>query len=625
MNTISVAQIWLLKIDTKLKLAATLDSASLQVDPSLCGVSNMQTLPAQKPSHSASEYAANSSTVRKSQDQNQTKHASNSSANNLPKDGLKGLRDHWKADIMSGFIVFLIALPLSLGIAMASGVPPMAGIISAIIGGVVVSLISGSHVTINGPAAGLIVVVLCSVDRLGGGTLGYKGTLAAIVVSGAILVVLGLSKAGELGKLFPASVIHGMLAAIGIIIMTKQLPYMLGVSVEAKEPIALVMAIPTMIAHLNPAIATIAFVSLLLLIAHSMSEHRLVKKIPAPVIVIAVAVALGSCFGLDKPHQYNLLGMQHQIEPLKCLIALPKNVMDGIVMPDFSHLNSYAFWLSVLSITLIQGLESLLSCTAVDRLDAHRRQANLSRDVAAVGCGTVVSGMLGGLPIIAEIVRSSANISNGAQTRWSNFFHGLFVLLALLFAASIINRIPLSALAAILIVTGYKLAAPRVFKEIHEIGIEQTIVFLTTIVATLSTDLLIGVSIGIGTKLVLHSVRGAALSNLFSAKVTSQTQPDGSIRLAVSGALIFSNYLSLKRQLDRISKGKRVLIDLSAARLIDHSVMEHLHFYSEEYSRIGGTFDIIGLNRHESASKHPLSARRLKTGTYTLPQTQIGI
>lgn len=625
MNTISVAQIWLLKIDTKLKLAATLDSASLQVDPSLCGVSNMQTLPAQKPSHSASEYAANSSTVRKSQDQNQTKHASNSSANNLPKDGLKGLRDHWKADIMSGFIVFLIALPLSLGIAMASGVPPMAGIISAIIGGVVVSLISGSHVTINGPAAGLIVVVLCSVDRLGGGTLGYKGTLAAIVVSGAILVVLGLSKAGELGKLFPASVIHGMLAAIGIIIMTKQLPYMLGVSVEAKEPIALVMAIPTMIAHLNPAIATIAFVSLLLLIAHSMSEHRLVKKIPAPVIVIAVAVALGSCFGLDKPHQYNLLGMQHQIEPLKCLIALPKNVMDGIVMPDFSHLNSYAFWLSVLSITLIQGLESLLSCTAVDRLDAHRRQANLSRDVAAVGCGTVVSGMLGGLPIIAEIVRSSANISNGAQTRWSNFFHGLFVLLALLFAASIINRIPLSALAAILIVTGYKLAAPRVFKEIHEIGIEQTIVFLTTIVATLSTDLLIGVSIGICTKLVLHSVRGAALSNLFSAKVTSQTQPDGSIRLAVSGALIFSNYLSLKRQLDRISKGKRVLIDLSAARLIDHSVMEHLHFYSEEYSRIGGTFDIIGLNRHESASKHPLSARRLKTGTYTLPQTQIGI
>jgi MFS superfamily sulfate permease-like transporter len=585
----------------------------------------MQTLPAQKHRHSTPNYTTHSQAARETQSQIQTERPTCLNAKSLPKDGLSGLREHWKADIMSGFIVFLIALPLSLGIAMASGVPPMAGIISAIVGGVVVSLISGSHVTINGPAAGLIVVVLCSVDRLGGGTIGYKGTLAAIVVSGAILVVLGLSKAGELGKLFPASVIHGMLAAIGIIIMTKQLPYMLGVSVEAKEPIALAMAIPSMIAHLNPAIAIVAFVSLLLLIAHGMCEHKLVKKIPAPVIVIAVAVALGSCLDLDKLHQYQLLGVQHQIEPLKCLIALPKNVMDGIVLPDFSHLNTYAFWLSVLSITLIQGLESLLSCTAVDRLDAHRRQANLSRDVAAVGCGTVVSGMLGGLPIIAEIVRSSANISNGAQTRWSNFFHGLFVLLALLFAASIINRIPLSALAAILIVTGYKLAAPRVFKEIHEIGIEQTIVFLTTIVATLSTDLLIGVSIGICTKLTLHTLRGAALSNLFTAKVNSQTQPDGSIRVAISGALIFSNYLSFKRQLDRIPQGKRVLVDLSAARLIDHSVMEHLHFYSEEYCRTGGTFNIAGLNRHESASKHPLSARRLKTGTYTLPQRQIGI
>ncbi|MDQ5935901.1 MAG: hypothetical protein QG574_3222 [Cyanobacteriota bacterium erpe_2018_sw_21hr_WHONDRS-SW48-000092_B_bin.40] len=540
----------------------------------------------------------------------------------LPQDGLTGLRQHWKTDIMSGFIVFLIALPLSLGIAMASGVPPMAGIISAIVGGVLVSLISGSHVTINGPAAGLIVVVLCSVDRLGGGSLGYKGTLAAIVVSGAILAVLGLSKAGELGKLFPASVIHGMLAAIGIIIMTKQLPYMLGVSVEAKEPMALIMALPTMIAHLNPAIAAIAFVSLLLLIGHGLSEHKLVKKIPAPVIVIAVAVALGSGFGLDKPHQYQLLGVQHHIEPLKCLIALPKNVMDGIVLPDFSHINSYAFWLSVLSITLIQGLESLLSCTAVDRLDAHRRQANLSRDVAAVGCGTMVSGMLGGLPIIAEIVRSSANISNGAQTRWSNFFHGLFVLLALLFAASIINKIPLSALAAILIVTGYKLAAPHVFKEINAIGIEQTIVFLTTIIATLSSDLLIGVAIGICTKLVLHLVRGTAIANLFKANVNSQIQPDGSVRIAVKGALIFSNYLSLKRQLDRIPQSKRVLVDLSAARLIDHSVMEHLHFYAEEYSRSGGSLSVVGLNRHESASKHPLSARRLTTGTYRLLQAE---
>ncbi len=542
--------------------------------------------------------------------------ASESRVRSVPKDGLRGLRDNWKSDIVSGFIVFMIALPLSLGIAMASGVPPMAGIISAIVGGVVVSLISGSYVTINGPAAGLIVVVLCSIDRLGGGTAGYRGTLAAIVVAGAILVVLGLMRAGELGKVFPASVVHGMLAAIGIIIMSKQLPYVLGVTAEAKEPVALIMSIPAMVAHLNPVIAAIGFVSLLLLILHSLTRNTRIKKIPAPVIVIIVATALGSCFGLNQAHEYNLLGTQHQIEPLKCLVALPKNVMDGITMPDFSSFHTYAFWLSVLSITLIQGVESLLSCAAVNRLDPYRRQAHLSRDVAAVGFGTMVSGMLGGLPIIAEIVRSSANVANGARTRWSNFFHGIFLLLALLFAASLINRIPLSALAALLLVTGYKLTAPRVFKEVNAVGIEQTIVFMTTIVAVLSTDLLIGVLIGIAAKIGLHMARGASIPNLFRAKVRCLFQSDDSIDVIIGGALVFSNYLSLKSNLEKIPQGKTVRVDLSNARLVDHSVMEHLHHYGEEYARTGGTFNIVGLDQHERASNHPLSARRLASRAY---------
>lgn len=544
--------------------------------------------------------------------QQEAQDSSHSNSKTLPKDGMSGLTAHWRSDILSGFIVFMIALPLSLGIAMASGVPPMAGLISAIIGGVLVSLISGSHVTINGPAAGLIVVVLCSVERLGGGTSGYRGALAAIVVSGAILFILGLMRAGELGKLFPATVIHGMLAAIGIIIMAKQLPYLFGVSVEAKEPIALFMSIPAMIAHLNPAITATALASLLLLIGHSAIKNRLLKKIPAPVIVIVAAVALGSILGLDQEHKYHFCGMQYQIEPAKCLIRLPKNVIEGIVLPDFSRLNTYAFWVSVLAITLIQGLESLLSCTAVDRLDPHRRQANLSRDVAAVGLGSVVSGMLGGLPIIAEIVRSSANITNGADTRWSNFFHGLFLLFSLLFAAALINKIPLCALAAILIVTGYKLTAPKVFKEVNALGREQTVIFLTTILAVLFTDLLIGVAVGIVTKLVLHLGRGAALSNLFKAQLSTKLRLDDSIEIIVSGALLFSNYLSFKKALDNLPQGRYVLVNLRTTQLIDHSVMEHLHHFSEDYNRKGGAFEIVGLDQHESASRHPLSARRLK-------------
>ncbi|MBS1997834.1 MAG: SulP family inorganic anion transporter [Cyanobacteria bacterium SZAS LIN-2] len=526
-------------------------------------------------------------------------------------DGLAGLRENWTTDIVSGFVVFLIALPLSLGIAMASGVPPMAGIISAIVGGLVVSMISGSHVTINGPAAGLIVVVLCSVERLGGGVLGYRATLAAIVISGAILVLLGVLRAGQLGKIVPASVVHGMLAAIGIIIMAKQLPFMLGTTALAREPLTLLLSTPAMIGHLNPALAAIGLVSLLILVLHGLNTDARIKRIPAPIIVIVAAVAMSMSFGLDQSHSYFCLGKMHQIDPVKCLVVLPKNVLDGLVLPDFSLTGSYAFWLSVLSITLIQGLESLLSCTAVDRLDPLGRRAHLSRDIAAVGLGSMVAGTLGGLPIIAEIVRSTANVASGARTRWSNFFHGLFALLALIFAAGLINRIPLAALAAILIVTGYKLAAPRIFREVHAVGIEQTIIFVTTIVATLSTDLLIGVMAGISTKIVLHLLRGADLRNLLTARVEAINYADDSIDLVAGGSLLFSNYLSLKAKLDQLPQGKMVWLDLSAVDLIDHSVMEHLHHFAEDYNRRGGEFHLVGLEGHQSASKHPLAARKL--------------
>ena len=280
------------------------------------------------------------------------------SIKNIPKTGFAGLKENWRADILSGFIVFLIALPLSLGIAIASGVPPVAGLITAIIGGLLVSRISGSFVTINGPAAGLIVVILASVDRLGGGSDGYHGTLAAVVVAGVALGVTGLLKAGKLGQFFPLSAVHGMLAAIGIIIIAKQMNAMLGVKPLAKEPLLLFAELPRSLANLNPEIATIGLVSLGILIVYSLIKNKALKKIPAPIIVVLVAVALGRFFDLEHPHSYLMGGHQYALDPKKFLVILPNNIMDGITHPDFSKIASYAFWISAVSIiTLFRVLK----------------------------------------------------------------------------------------------------------------------------------------------------------------------------------------------------------------------------------------------------------------------------
>lgn len=529
----------------------------------------------------------------------------------IPKDGLAGLKQNWKSDLVSGFILFLIALPLSLGIAMASGAPPMAGIISAIIGGMLVSQINGSFVTINGPAAGLIVVILASVERLGGGSEGYHCTLAAIVVSGIILFLMGKFRAGALGKFFPATVVHGMLAAIGIIIILKQLPFMLGVKAPAKEPLEILVRTPEMFAHLNPEIALIGFVSMAILIVHSLIQNSHIKRIPAPIVVVAFSVIAGAFFGFSQSHTYDFMGHTYSIDPKTMLVRLPANPMEGFAFPDFCKIADGAFWMSVLAITLVQGIETLLSCAAVDRLDAFGRHADLSKDLAGVGAGSAISGAVGGLPMIAEIVRSTANVTNGARTRWSNFFHGSFILAFVLLAAGLINMIPLASLAALLVFTGYRLASPKVFRSTQAIGTEQTILFVTTIIATLATDLLVGVSIGIATKFLLHLFHGAPVNRLFKANVRITEEPEKTV-VQIKDAAIFSNYLSLQKALDSLPKNKPIVCDLSRTALVDHSSMDHLFHYSKDLEKIGCTFEIVGLDFHKADSKHPLSARRLQ-------------
>ncbi|PIQ26284.1 sulfate transporter [bacterium (Candidatus Blackallbacteria) CG17_big_fil_post_rev_8_21_14_2_50_48_46] len=529
----------------------------------------------------------------------------------LPKDGLAGLKENLRFDLSSGFQIFLIALPLSLGIALASGMPPMAGIISAIVGGLVVSMISGSYVTINGPAAGLIVIIVGGVETLGQGNmaLGYRLTLAAIVVAGIIQMAFGLLKAGKLSAYFPAPAVHGMLAAIGIIIMAKQAHTVLGVKPHTKETLEVIAEIPHSLMHANGEIAIIGLICLAVTVLWAFMPIQALKKIPGPLVVVLVGIVLGHVFHLDKTHMSTLWGHEHEIGP-QYLINLPGSVVKGIVFPDFSHFATGAFWTVVISIALIASLESLLSALAVDKLDVYGRRANLNKDIFAVGVGSTISGLLGGLPMIAEIVRSSANINNGARTRWANFFHGGFMLLFVAAAPGLIHQIPLASLAALLVFTGFRLASPKEFIHTYKTGPEQLAIFVTTIVCVLATDLLIGVACGIILKLIIHAYRGVAFKDLFKLQFHVHETEAGHYLVTVESSAVFSNLIGLKSELESLPAGKTVIFDFSKSYLIDHSFMEYVHHYAKDYKREGGICEINGLDQHKSISEHPLASRK---------------
>ncbi|MFN3404736.1 MAG: SulP family inorganic anion transporter [Cytophagaceae bacterium] len=528
----------------------------------------------------------------------------------IPATGFAGLLQNWKADMLSGFLVFLIALPLCLGIAMASGFPPIAGIMTAVVGGIIVTLFQGAHVAIKGPAAGLIVIVFGAVESLGKGDaiLGYKLTLAVIVASGIIQVLFGLFRTGVLGDFFPSSAVHGMLAAIGIIIASKQVHTLLGVKPEAKSTLGLIAEIPQSILSMNPWIAVIGIVSLLILFLLPLIKNKWVRRIPGPMLVILVAIPLGHYFGLANNHVYLFLDQHFEMGP-NFLVTLPDNIIDGFAFPDFSQIftSESIYW--IIMFALVGSLESLLSNKAVDILDPYHRKSALNKDLVAVGIGNTICGFIGALPMISEIVRSSANINNGAKTKWSNWFHGMFLLGFVALAPGLIHQIPLAALAAMLIFTGFRLASPKVFVETYKVGKDQLTVFVTTLVVTLASDLIIGIFSGIAINFFLHLINGAPPKSLFSSQMDITRLDDSTYQVKVHHSAIFSNFISFKNKLDSIPQGSNIALDFSRVKIVDHSVMEHLHHYGEDYLKNGGQLRVTGMGHLKPLSKHPLAVR----------------
>ena len=539
---------------------------------------------------------------------------------NIPNDGFKGLKQNFSSDAMSGFLVFLLALPLSLGIAGASDFPPIYGLITAMIGGLVVSLFAGSLLTIKGPAAGLIVIVAGAVSELGHGNsdLGWKLALGAVVVAGVLQVIFGLLKLGSLSDFFPLSAVHGMLAAIGIIIISKQLHILVGMNplTEAGkpmvEPLELLAELKTTFANffMHKDVAIVGLVSLSIVFGWPMLPIKALKKIPSALVVLVVAIPLGMYFGIHNIADVKTASGE-VIKGFKPLLEFKEGLTDILrVNVSFDGMSQTGTFIKfVIMFALVGSLEALLTVKAIDMLDPFKRRSNTNKDLIAVGIGNIIAGVLGGLPMISEVARSSANVSNGAKTRWANFFHGVFILLFLIFAVTFSDLIPKAALAAMLIGVGWKLAHPREFGHMAKIGADQIAVFITTIIFTLATDLLIGIAAGIVLKLILHIARGASLSSLFSAKsqIVNNT-------VTVSGSAIFSNFIKVKKQIISLGYTENVTLDVTHCKLVDHSVIETLHHLKDDFKSEGGSLNIKGIEEFKNVgkSKHHLAARRKK-------------
>ncbi|HUQ90341.1 MAG TPA: SulP family inorganic anion transporter [Bryobacteraceae bacterium] len=490
-------------------------------------------------------------------------------------------RKSWfRHDGPAGLVVFLVALPLCLGIALSSGAPPFAGVIAGVVGGIVVSTLSGSHVSVSGPAVALVAIVAGSIQTLGS----YKAFLASVVLAGIFQLVLGILRAGSIADYVPNCVIRGMLAAIGIVIILKQIPHALGSDQDFEGDFSffgngtqntftdIVNSVPSA----SPGAVMIALVSLLILIAWDRLRRRvsLVKLFPGPVAAVLSGVALNQAFALWAPH--------FQMKEREHLVSLPvvqsaSAFFAQFQAPDFSVLGNQAVWIAAITIALFASVETLLSLEAADRLDPYLRTSSPNRELFAQGTGNIVSGMLGGLPLASVVVRTSANVYAGGQTRWAAFTHGVLLFIAALFIPGVLNLVPLASLAAVLMAVGYKLTKVELYKTIFRDGYAQFLPFIVTVMAIVFTGLLTGVLVGLAVGLLF-----VILANHHDA-ITVVSQ-DRFCLMRFNKDATFVNKSEMRRRLRDVPDNTHLIIDGTKALYIDRDIFEAVEDFRKSAS-----------------------------------------
>lgn len=488
---------------------------------------------------------------------------------------MKKYYTHIGANLSASIVVLLVALPLCLGIALASGAPLFSGIIAGVVGGVVVGLLSGSQLSVSGPAAGLTVIVATAILKLQV----YEAFLLAVVLAGIMQVAFGYVKAGIIGDYIPNSVIKGMLAAIGIILIMKQFPHLIGYDAdfEGDETFTqpdqnnTLSAIYAALNTITPIAVIIGISSIVILTVWEkpwIKKNSLLQFVPGPLVVVLFAVITNGILGANTG-----LGSLET----KHLVSLPvagstSEFISFFTMPNFNFIGNVQVWISAVTLAIVASLETLLGIEAVDKLDPLKRVTPPNRELKAQGVGNIISGLLGGLPLTSVIVRSSANVSAGGKTKQSTIIHGLLLLLCAALIPGLLNKIPLSALAAILIFTGYKLAKLSLFKEFYQKGFNQFVPFCATIIAILFTDLLIGISIGIAVSLVF-----IIRSNFKTAVLVVNDNDNYLIRFRKD--VSFLNKPIIKNELEQLPQNANLVIDVARAEYIDKDVIDEVNSF----------------------------------------------
>ncbi len=529
-----------------------------------------------------------------------------------------GLFAHLRNDLPASVVVFLVALPLCLGIALASGAPPITGLIAGIIGGIIVGSLSGSHVGVSGPAAGLAVIVLDAISDLG-----FELFLCAVVLAGLIQVAMGLARAGVLAYYFPSSVIKGMLAGIGVIIFLKQIPHAVGYnkdyegSVQFSQPgdENTLSAFSAMMDYVNPGsiLITIVALGLLLLWERPRIKQSRLGLVPGPLLAVVVGVLMALLFrGLDPLR----LGSSFYVD---LPIITFSNFGDVLRSPDFSGLTQLEIWKTAGVIAIVASLETLLCVEATDKMDPQKRVTPTNRELFAQGAGNTVSGLIGGLPITQVIVRSSANIQSGGKTKVSAVTHGFLLLFALLLIPEMLRLIPLASLAAVLFMVGYKLARPALFAEMWKKGKYQFVPFVATIVGVVFTDLLTGVMIGLAIGIFSILYNNYRVPFHFDPEKYEDGEP---IRVQLSEDVSFLNKASIQRTLTSLPEGAHVIIDATNTVDLDPDVEEIIRDAATAAPRHGATIELVGMDPGSPKSR-PGTASTIRRHVEGLRQAQL--
>ncbi len=493
-------------------------------------------------------------------------------------------------DVRAGIVVFLVALPLCLGIALASGAPLFSGLIAGIVGGIVVTVVSGSRHGVSGPAAGLAVMVAAGIE-----TLGIEAYLLAVIVCGIAQLVAAFLRAGVIAHYFPSSVIKGMLAGIGIILILKQIPHAFGYDQSWEGELEFFQRdghntfteIGYALEALSPGAILVTVLSLAILLLWqrpSFKQRRFAKALPAPLLVVLLGVGLNRIFGAFRPEL--AISNEHLVTvPLSSSVG---EFLSNFIRPDFSQITNPDVYFIGLTLALIASIETLLSVEATDNLDPEKRVTPTNLELKAQGLGNIVSGLLGGIPVTQVIVRSTANIESGGKTRLASFIHGVLLLICVASIPGLLNEIPLASLAAILLVIGYRLARVSLFKAMWREGFWQFVPFIVTIVGLVFTDLLTGIMLGMAVAFFEILIFNYQLN--FYREQTSA----GSFTIRLTEHMTFLNKASLKRLLREIPPSSALTIDMSSTRILDHDVREVIEDFATHAEADGIDLTILG-------------------------------